>query len=116
MVVWEQVPADSAASRMFIGFSANRLTGLLSERVLLIIGSAQPFGDQRGFVTALDFHGREPGDFHASFYIFNGLKRESSADAGAGRDGSGEAQTVEAVVDAEFHVAGYLDRLREQHR
>jgi hypothetical protein len=56
---------------MFIACSANRLTVPLSERGRSIIGAAQPFGYQRGFVAALDFYGREPGEFDAFIDILN---------------------------------------------
>src|ERR1700722_20100520 len=78
-------PAASAASRIFNACSANRLTLGLSEREILIIGAAEPLGDQSGFIAAFDVDGGEPGQLDASVDIFNRLQSKSAADAGAGR-------------------------------
>src|SRR5580700_6804877 len=118
MVILEQDPADSAAFRMFIACSANRLTECLSERGRLIIGAAEPLSHQRWFVSALDFDNGEPINFDPSFNILDGVQCESSADARGGWDGSGESQTVEAVVHAQLEIAlnfdGFVDELGEQ--
>ena len=118
MVMLEHDPAD------FCGFEdVHRVLCEPAHRssyrsdVRLIIGAAQPLGDQRWFVAALDLYRREPVDFDAAFDVPDRMQRKSSADARARWDGSGKSQTVESIIDPQFKVAlndyGFIDELRE---
>src|SRR4051812_3711139 len=70
----------------------------------LEVAAADPLGDQRRLGRILYFHRGAPGDLHAALDLVVAREREARAHPRAAWHRSGEAHTVQAVVDAHLAV------------
>src|SRR5260221_11103454 len=74
-----------------------------------------PFGDENRLRLAFPLDGDVPRHLYAPVDILDGSEPEARTHARAGRNGAGEANAGQAVVDPQAHALD-LDRLPEQVR
>src|SRR5260221_4488337 len=93
----------------------SRSSSTIPTRSLLLVAAREPFGDKNRLRLAFSLDGDVPRHLHAPVDILDGSEPESRAHAPPGRNGAGEANAVQAVVDPQAHALD-LDRLPEQVR
>src|SRR5882762_2608468 len=81
----------------------------------LLVTARDPFGDENRLRLAFPLDGDVPRHLHARVDILDGGEPEARTHARAGRNGAGEANAVQAVVDPQARALD-LDRLPEQMR
>src|SRR5438874_13607321 len=72
----------------------------------------QPFRYQRRLLAAFSFARHRPCDLYAAGDAFDGLQRESGANARTRRHGRNKTQAVQSVVDPHLEITVNLARLR----